>query len=298
MCFWKASPPQSRLDSHQPYSVDEITGMKPAALILLTDFGLQDAYVGMMKGVIAQIDPALLVIDLTHQIPPQNLIAARFTLMTAVPYFPPDSVYLAVVDPGVGTTRRAIAVEFGFSADRPVGFLVGPDNGLFSGVLSQYSPLTAVELNNSRYWRTLAPSSTFHGRDIFASIGAYLARGVPLHDLGSTIDLDSLVTLPIPPCRYLQSDDQITIQGCIQAIDHFGNLITTIPGTDGITKQWAVVLDDLTLPGQHTYNDAAAGDWVALIGSHGWVEVAINQGNAQALLGVDWGKAIKVVVRG
>ncbi|MFM7447588.1 MAG: S-adenosyl-l-methionine hydroxide adenosyltransferase family protein [Leptolyngbyaceae cyanobacterium] len=272
--------------------------MKPAALALLTDFGLQDAYVGMMKGVIAQIDPTLLVIDLTHQIPPQNLMAARFTLMAAVPYFPPDSVYVAVVDPGVGTARRAIAVEFGFSQNRPVGFLVGPDNGLFSGVLSQYSPLTAVELNNSRYWRTLAPSSTFHGRDIFASVGAYLARGVPLHDLGSTIDLDSLTTLPIPPCCYLQSDNETTIQGCIQAIDHFGNLITTIPGTDVINKQWAVVLDDLTLPGQQTYNDRAPGDWVALVGSHGWIEVAINQGNAQAQLGVDWGKAIKVVVRG
>jgi S-adenosylmethionine hydrolase len=272
--------------------------MKPAALVLLTDFGLQDAYVGMMKGVIAQIDPSLIVIDLTHQIPPQNLMAARFALMSAVPYFPSGSVYMAVVDPGVGTPRRAVAIEFGSAPDRPAGFLVGPDNGLFSGVLDDVSALAAVELTNPRYWRTPTPSSTFHGRDLFAPVAAYLARGVPLHDLGAPINPDSLITLSIPNCRHMPMGNEIVIEGGIQAIDHFGNLVTTIPATEVMGKQWFVMLDDLRLLGQYTYNDVAPGNAVALIGSHGWVELAVNQGNAQTQLGVDWGKMVKVVVQG
>ena len=155
---------------------------KNRIITLLTDFGLSDVYVGVMKGTIAQINPQLKVIDITHQIPSQNIAAARFCLMTAFAYFPPGTVHVAVVDPGVGSKRRPVAIKCANC------FLVGPDNGLFSGVLSRESARSSVELTNSQYWRTPQPSSTFHGRDIFAAAGAHLANGVALEDLGEAID--------------------------------------------------------------------------------------------------------------
>jgi S-adenosylmethionine hydrolase len=143
-------------------------------ITLLTDFGESDVYVGVMKGVIAQINPGLTVVDLTHQIPPQNIAAARFSLMNAFPYFPKETVHIAVVDPGVGSERRGIALQL------DAGFLVGPDNGLFTGVLNQNPVIVAVELTNPQYWRTPTPSNTFHGRDIFAAAGAHLASGIAI----------------------------------------------------------------------------------------------------------------------
>ena len=173
---------------------------QPHVLTLLTDFGLSDCYVGVMKGVIAQVNASLNVIDLTHQIPPQNVALARFALMTAFPYFPVGTVHVAVVDPGVGGTRRAIALAVGEDAAQPSGFLVGPDNGLFSGVLTTYPAIAAVELTEPQYWRSPTPSATFHGRDIFAPVGAYLANGVPLNEVGQSIAPETLVSLDVPQC--------------------------------------------------------------------------------------------------
>lgn len=266
-------------------------------LTLLSDFGLSDPYVGVMKGAIAHVNPALTVIDLTHQIPPQNIAAARFVLMTAYPYFPAGTVHVAVVDPGVGSDRRAIAVAI----ESPTGpcFLVGPDNGLFSGVLTQATSAVAVELTNPRYWRTPQPSSTFHGRDIFAPVGAHLASGVPFAALGNPVAPDALVQLTIP--NYLQIEElgnrRSRIVGCIQAIDHFGNLITNIPSAM-LTGNWSIVLGNLTLIGRRVYSDAPAGELLALVGSHGWVEIAVNSGSAEERLDLDWGSPIQVIVRG
>ena len=254
-------------------------------LTLLSDFGLSDVYVGVMKGAIAQVNCSVSVVDLTHQIPPQNIAAARFCLMNAYPYFPAGTVHVAVVDPGVGTTRRAIAVEFA------AGFLVGPDNGLFSGVLSQSPAVAAVELTNPLYWRTSSPAATFHGRDIFAPVGATLASGVPLDHLGRAIDPATLVQLAIP--EYTQTNTGVA--GCIQYVDHFGNLITNIPGAYVQGKTWSVVAAGLTIPGCKTYNDSPDKHAIALIGSHGWVEIAVNGGNAQLKLQLDWGQEVQVV---
>jgi hypothetical protein len=240
-----------------------------------------------MKGAIAQINPTLTVVDLTHEIPPQNLTAARFCLMNAYPYFPKGTVHIAVVDPGVGSSRRAIAVKL---AD---GFLVGPDNGLFSGILSnsgvsQSLPeIAAVELTNPDYWRTTEPSSTFHGRDIFAPVGAHLASGVPLEQLGDAIDPATLVQPFIPECTQTEAG----VTGCIQYIDRFGNLITNIPGTFVQGKIWSVVVG-CRLPSCQTYSDSPTGEAIALIGSHGWVEIAVNGGNAQSQLQLDWGDEV------
>ena len=254
-------------------------------LTLLSDFGLSDVYVGVMKGAINSINCSLTVVDLTHQIPPQNIAAARFCLMNAYPYFPSGTVHVAVVDPGVGSTRRAVAVEFA------AGFLVGPDNGLFSGVLSQSPAITAVELTNPDYWRTIYPAATFHGRDIFAPVGASLASGVPISQLGRAIEPATLVQLAIPECTQTSTG----VSGFIQYVDHFGNLVTNILAAyvQGLT--WSIVADGLVIPGCQTYSDQPPFHAIALIGSHGWVEIAINGGNAQSQLQLDWGARVELM---
>lgn len=258
-------------------------------LTLLSDFGLLDSYVGMMKGAIAQIAPALTVIDLTHQIPPQNIAAARFQLMMAYPDFPPGTVHVAVVDPGVGSGRRAIALQL------TQGWLVGPDNGLFSGVWSQHPVLAARALTNPHYWRVPTPSRTFHGRDIFAPVGAHLARGVPFANLGPALDPSTLVTLDLPPLISMPVGNLHRTQGCIQAIDHFGNLITNIPAQLVSGSSWQVQVANTQYPGHRTYAESNIGATIALIGSHGWVEIAVNQGNAHQQLGLDWGSAVTLI---
>jgi hypothetical protein len=264
-----------------------VVQMNPNQILTLTsDFGLSDVYVGVMKGAIAQVNPNLKIIDLTHQIPPQNIAAARFCLMDAYRYFPIGTVHVAVVDPGVGGNRRAIAIE----CDR--GFLVGPDNGLFSGVLSQNPAIAAVELTQPQYWRTSQPSNTFHGRDIFAPVGAHLASGVPLAELGRKIDFATLVQLDLPQL----SRTPTGIIGCIQYIDRFGNLVTNIPGSNVENQTWTVRVAGQIVPGYQTYSDILPGEAIALVGSHGWVEIAINCGNAQMQLQQHWGDRVEVVV--
>jgi S-adenosyl-L-methionine hydrolase (adenosine-forming) len=213
--------------------------------------------------------------------------------MNAYPYFPIGTVHLAVVDPGVGSKRRAIAVEFA------QGFLVGPDNGIFSGVLSQSPAMSttgyayaAVELTNFNYWRTPQPSKTFHGRDIFAPVAANLASGVPLKQLGQEIDPASLVKLDIRDCKQTTNG----VAGCIQYIDNFGNLVTNIAASYVQGKTWCVQVAGLTIPGCETYSDVNLGEIIALVGSHGWVEIAINCGNAHSQLQLDWQETLQVVL--
>ncbi|MDY6937701.1 MAG: SAM-dependent chlorinase/fluorinase [Cyanobacteriota bacterium] len=248
-------------------------------ITLLTDFGLSDIYVGVLKGTILKVDRTLAIVDLTHEVPPQNLHAARFCLMSAWEYFPSGTVHVAVVDPGVGSCRRAIAVEFAG------GFLVGPDNGLFGGVLDRAGAIAAVELTESRYWRTSTPSATFHGRDIFASVGAYLATGVSLQDMGRTIDPQSLVQLPLVAATQHGKN----VAGNIQYGDRFGNLVTNIPGEWVRGKAWSVQIGDRVISGVGTYSDGQPGELVALVGSHGWVEIAANGGSARKMLDVETG---------
>lgn len=250
-------------------------------ITLLTDFGLQDVYVGVMKGVITAIAPQIKIVDLTHQIPPQDLLSARFALLNAYSYFPAGTVHVAVVDPGVGSQRRGVAIQF------PGGFLVGADNGLFSGVLSVVPAIAAVELNNPDYWRTNNPSTTFHGRDIFASVGAHLASGVDLKDLGTAIAVDSLVQLSIP--EIIVQQDRIV--GCVQYIDVFGNLITNIP-SDYLSSNSKVFIKQQLITFGNTYSDSKDGKLIALVGSHGYLEIAVNCGNAQEKLGLRVGEKV------
>lgn len=254
-------------------------------ITLLSDFGLKDVYVGVMKGVITKINPNVQLIDLTHEIPPQNLAAARFNLMNAYNYFPRGTIHLAVVDPGVGSTRRGVAIQFAG------GYLVGPDNGLFSGVLSLSPPRMAVSLTNQQYWDTVKPSFTFHGRDIFATAAAYLSKGIPLQMLGDFIDADSLVTLSFPDLEITDTG----IIGCIQYIDHFGNLITNVSPAVLKSRKWTVKIGDMIIPQVQTYSDVKQGDFLVLVGSHGWLEIAVNGGNAQLSLGLNLGDRVSII---
>ena len=256
---------------------------KSQLITLLTDFGERDVYVGVMKGVIASIAPHTKVIDLSHQIPPQNLAAGRFALLNAYTYFPPKTVHVAVIDPGVGSQRRGIAIEFA------QGFLVGADNGLFSGVLMQSPAIAAVELTNSQYWRTEKPSTTFHGRDIFAAVGAHLAQGVALKEFGTAISVDSLVQLPFE--QPIVKQDKIT--GCIQYIDVFGNLITNIAAHQLFSNS-RVVIKQQSFEIKTTYSDGTKQELIALVGSHGYLEIAVNCSSAQQRLDVAVGE--KVIV--
>ncbi|MDR7922517.1 SAM-dependent chlorinase/fluorinase [Thermosynechococcus sp. HY213] len=254
-------------------------------ITLLTDFGHQDVYVGVMKGVILSLYPQAQVIDLCHEIPPQDCRTASFQLLQAVPYFPPQTVHVVVVDPGVGTRRRAIALDLG------IGYCVGPDNGVFSQVCDRYPPQRVVELTQPQFWRTPNPSATFHGRDIFAPVAAHLAAGTDLARLGSAIEPDSLVRLPHLTYEITPQG----IQGWIQAIDHFGNVITTLPAALLAKDYHHIQIQGQQIPLVHTYGDVPPQHLMALVGSHGFIELAINGGNAQSLLGCQNGDAVWLV---
>lgn len=255
-------------------------------LTLLTDFGLQDNYVGIIKGVIACINPHLNIIDITHEIPPHNLVAANFCLMTAYPYFPSGTVHVAVVDPGVGTQRRAVAIEL------TTGLLVGPDNGIFTCVVDREKTNAAVELTNPVYWLKPDSSTTFHGRDIFASAGAHLATGTSLLKLGTEVDPATLIRLDLPACT--KTDDGIS--GYIQYIDRFGTLVTNIPGASVRDCQWSVTAGGKSVPGYRTYGDTHPDSLLALEGSHGFIEIAVNNGSAQSLLQMGYRSPVQVVI--
>jgi S-adenosylmethionine hydrolase len=255
-------------------------------ITLLTDFGLEDGYVAAMKGVIAGIAPDADVVDVTHLIPPQDVASGRFRLLTITPYFPPGTVHLAVVDPGVGTRRRAVAVR-----STSGSLLVGPDNGLLLGALEADPAVAAVELSEPRFWRTPAPSATFHGRDVFAPVAAHLARGVALELLGPAVPPDSLVTVELPPWRPVPGG----AEGAVQAMDRFGNLISNVPGTvlSG-GGAWTASLAGRTVTGRGTYGDVPPGEALALVGSHGFVEIAVRQGSARNTLEASIGVAVAI----
>ncbi|AFY59271.1 S-adenosyl-l-methionine hydroxide adenosyltransferase family protein [Synechococcus sp. PCC 6312] len=251
-------------------------------ITLLTDFGYQDSYAGILRGIISQINPTATIIDLTHGIAPHDCHAAMFQLRQATPYFNPQTIHLAVVDPGVGSSRRGLAIQ------TSQGVLVGPDNGIFTGVLHQAQVNQAVELTNPDYWLPLEISTTFHGRDIFAPVAAHLSLGVGLSSLGNPIDPASLICLPGLEPEQTSSGWRGTIQG----IDHFGNVISTLPKTLCQGGTWMVQYQALTLPLMHIYSEVSPGQPIALIGSHGWLEIAINQGSAAQIYGTRLGDTI------
>lgn len=263
-------------------------------IALLTDFGAADGYPGIMKGVILGIAPDTQLVDLTHDIPPQDIATGAWVLQTAWRYFPVGAIFLCVVDPGVGSSRRPIALRLGEHT------FVGPDNGLFSYLLAGAedqqcaSPLRAVTLDNQRYHLPHA-SATFHGRDIFAPAAAHLARGASLASLGAPLDPARLVTIA-PPRPTWQGE---TLLAHILHIDHFGNLITDLgPAlTDAAfsSPTLALQLGARTIAARaHTFADGPAGAPFALRDSSGHLAIVVRNGSAATLLNVSRGAELRV----
>ena len=255
-------------------------------LTLTTDFGARDAYVAAMKGIILHIDPTLHLVDVTHDIAPQDIMEAAFVLRNAFPYFPGGTVHLVVVDPGVGTARRAVALR----KDGQV--FVGPDNGLFSLLLDGAPPDDVVELDRPVFWRVPKPDPTFHGRDVFAPVAAHLAAGHPLTAVGSPIPSLTPLHWALPVV------DEQGVQGWVVHIDRFGNCITNIV-RQALTPEARRVkcyVGSTILPAIHrTYGDVASGEPLALFGSNGFLEIAVHAGNASELLGIRKGDTVKIV---
>ena len=199
----------------------------PSVITLTTDFGLSDTYVGVMKGVILTVCPRARIVDLTHDIRPQNLLEATARLEAAVPYFPPGTIHLIVVDPGVGTARDAVIVR------TEVSFFVAPDNGVLTLPLRVQPPIEVVTVTDrARPYFRQPVSATFHGRDVFAPIAAHLAAGMPPAGFGLHSPPADLVSLSLPVLEYLDSPEGIEIRVPILYVDRFGNLITMLRPED------------------------------------------------------------------
>jgi len=252
-------------------------------ITLLTDFGTDDTFVGIMKGVILGIAPGVRLVDLTHSVPPQNVEAAAYHLATAVPYFPDGTIHVAVVDPGVGTSRAALAV----ATERAI--FLAPDNGLLSKVLAITPARRIVKIENAR-WLLPHISATFHGRDVFAPAAAHLANGVPLEELGP-----ETTTMTLFPTDSPRRDDSGRLWGRIQHIDRFGNLITDVPAAMLVWTDVRIDLRDTPIIGlSRTYADVMPGTPLALIGSHGFLEIAVRNGSAANALGARVGDPVKI----
>lgn len=274
--------------------------MPPPPIVLTTDFGLADPYAGVMKGVVLSINPVAILIDLTHQIQPQNIRQGSFVLGASHRFFPSDAIHVAVVDPGVGTDRMAVLLV------TPTGKFLAPDNGLLSGVLGDYldppppnparvplpPSLSAYRLTNSEFW--LHPvSNTFHGRDIFAPAAAHLSLGVPATGLGQP--LQDLAWLPAP--KPVREDDYLL--GEVVYADHYGNLVTNIPAGELGTPSGVTVeikgrkIHGLSQTFQSPKSDGGEG-LLALGGSLGYLEIAIKNSSAALVLNAGPGDKVRV----
>jgi S-adenosylmethionine hydrolase len=263
--------------------------MTRAPLIaLLTDFGERDGYVGVMKGVILGLAPDVTLVDLSHEVPPQDIVAGAWILHTSWRYFPEGTIFLAVVDPGVGSNRKAIALQ---TAGR---IFVGPDNGLFSDVLAASAPDRVVALDNPAYHRA-SPSATFHGRDIFAPVAAHLAAGVALSALGTPVVPSSLVRLSLPQPAWRAG----ALIAHVAHVDAFGNLILDVgpKQTDVVLRNEAVEV----LAGARrirrrvqTYSEAPAGECALLRDSSGNLAIVLREGSAALTLGLRRGDEVRL----
>jgi S-adenosyl-L-methionine hydrolase (adenosine-forming) len=261
-----------------------------AVITLLTDFGNRDEYVGVMKGVILSIASDACLVDITHEIDPMDMVQGAYILAAAVNYFPKKSIHLAVVDPGVGSARAAVAVRCGRHT------FVAPDNGILSLVLSEKKIDVAVRIENEAVFQKPV-SPTFHGRDIFAPAAAFLYAGGIMEKLGPTIPAEGLVRFPQEMMEHQFKD---RLEGRVVAIDRFGNLMTNITAQtlDAFRSQYRTIgiwigntcISTIT----KTYSKVGENHPLALIGSRGYLEISVNQANAGKQLNVLKGDRVVV----
>ncbi|MDL1958576.1 MAG: SAM-dependent chlorinase/fluorinase [Deltaproteobacteria bacterium] len=257
-------------------------------LAFLSDFGLKDPYVGIVKAVMLGINPAMRVVDISHQIVSQDVMGGAFVLGSTFREFPSGTCFLAIVDPGVGSQRAgllAVTERYTFLA---------PDNGLLSMVFRYSKKVTCFSIENSRYFRHPV-SDTFHGRDIFAPVAAHLSLGVKPHSFGPPFLDPVRLPWPEPVIR-----DQY-IKGEVIYVDGFGSLILNIPADliqnrEPVNEKFKANIKGMELPLLSTYSDVSKGKPLALIGSSGFLEVAVNQGSATKMLGAGVGEPVVVKI--
>jgi len=265
----------------------------PVVIAFVSDFGLSDHYVGAMKGAALAVCPEATLVDIVHDIPPHDIEAGALALAAAYRAFPRGTVFVGVVDPGVGSARRPQAMEvdsFRF---------VGPDNGIFTFVLRQGSLARVREITADRLLRP-GISAVFHGRDVFAPVAAHLAAGMPLEDVGPAVS--DPVLLPFAGARRLSDG---SLEGRVIHVDRFGNLVTSIGGADLTTMLEAsgasagevvAEIGGARVALARTYSDVADEEGLALVGSSGFVEIAINGGSAARRLGARKGVRVQLGV--
>jgi hypothetical protein len=264
--------------------------MRPI-VALLTDFGTQDHYVGAVKGAVLTAVREATVVDIVHELPPHDVMAGAFALEAAYRAFPAGTAFLAVVDPGVGSERRSLAIEAGGY------FFTGPDNGIFTLILAAHADARVHEITNAGLFRH-EQAPTFHARDVFGPVAARLAQGMPLEEVGP----------PVPdPVRFAVALPREVREGTWEAnvihVDRFGNLTTSLTkahldtilaSVGGDPTELVVLVEGVVLPLVRTYADIAEGEACALIGSSGRLEVAVHRGNASRVLGVMSGAPLRL----
>jgi S-adenosylmethionine hydrolase len=256
-----------------------------AIITLMSDFGTQDHYAACMKGVILRINAKVTLVDITHDIAPQGVVQAAFVLRQIWPWFPPGTVHVVVVDPGVGTSRPILVGRY---TDRLV---IAPDNGIIS-LVHRDGQLQELRIVENRQYFAGTLSTTFHGRDIMAPVAAHITNGTRLSDLGPLTDRLQILNLPSP------TRDVRSLTGEVLYVDHFGNLITNISVADinnmaGRQGRLNVFLGERAIGFiQRTYGEVQPGEPVAVVGSTQMLEVAVNRGNAARTLGAGVGAAV------
>lgn len=273
--------------------MDRIT--KRRIITLLTDFGEEDGYVGAMKGVIKSIAPHVDLVDITHSISPHDIMKAAFALNSSYEYFPAGTIHLVVVDPGVGTERKGLAISCKKGRQSKGYFFVGPDNGVFSFVVDREKVAYVVELENNDYFLKNI-SNTFHGRDIFSPVAAYLALDVDIKNFGKKLEGD-IVRLKFPEIKV----NSKKIEGEIVEIDRFGNLITNIPSSllNQVSKERFIIrIGSIEISVVcRSYGFGKIGEPMAISGSSGYLEIALNKESAQKKLGFRIGDKVNVFRR-
>jgi len=257
------------------------------AITLLSDFG--DVYPASMKGVILGIDPGANIVDITHSIPRHDIRAGAFILMATAKYYPSGTVHIAVVDPGVGTKRRAIAVR-AESRDVEAQFFIGPDNGLLIPAAKSIGEIKVYEISNRALFRENI-SGTFHGRDIFAPIGAYISKGIGIEKVGERIN--DFKILDFGKGKKIKD----SLQGEVIYIDIFGNIITNFFGKSvDFQSGDELMVDKRKVIFSSSYGFCEEGDPLALVGSHGYLEIAVNMGSAARMFCKKQGDEIKIFI--
>ena len=249
-------------------------------ITLLTDFGIDDAYVGIMKGAILSINPFASIVDITHHVEPQNIVQASYIIQSSYTYFPEGTVHIVVVDPGVGGERAILAVKM----DRHL--FLAPDNGILAPLIENKGADSIICVTNSDYFLD-SVSQTFHGRDIFAPVGSHLSIGIDIKKLGYPVDSKKILKLNVKKPFILNEG---LISGEIVSVDHFGNLITNIDSgllnklsVPGCDKAIEIRIGKKKIKGlTNTYGSAKRTSPLAIIGSGGYLEIAVNCGSASS----------------